>query len=407
MPTRDPVRHPPNTPPPGRSPARILVTDGDTRACLALTRSLGRRERVLVAAPGPRSLAGSSRRAAGSVRLPDPLAAPGAFAEQVSRTAGEAGLDFVLPVTDAACRALLRDRPDLGPAQLLGPTWAAYEALSDKGRVAEAAARHGIAIPATRAALGLEQALAAAHSIGFPVFLKPVQSVDAGSDGALHKRGVERAGDEADLRRLLVDLDDVPLLVQEAVPGRGQGLSVLRWQGRTCAVFAHRRLREKPPGGGVSVLSESMPADPGLLEAVEGILAELDYAGLAMAEFKSDGARSWLMEFNARPWGSLQLAIDAGVDFPGLLLECARGAAPERPPAYAEGRRLRWWLGDLDHAIALARGVADPAGRSGARAALGVLLGRSGPGTRLELLRRDDPGPFVLALARWLRGMPD
>ena len=44
---------------------------------------------------------------------------------------------------------------------------------------------------------------------------------------------------------------------------------------------------------------------------VEAMLDAVDFEGVAMAEFKTDGHNAWLMEFNARLWGSLQLAIDA------------------------------------------------------------------------------------------------
>lgn len=48
--------------------------------------------------------------------------------------------------------------------------------------------------------------------------------------------------------------------------------------------------------------------------------------GVAMVEFKvtADGT-AYLMEINGRFWGSLQLAIDAGVDFRWLLYQLAAG----------------------------------------------------------------------------------
>ena len=56
-------------------------------------------------------------------------------------------------------------------------------------------------------------------------------------------------------------------------------------------------------------------------------------AEVAMVEYKLDAATgtAYLMEINGRFWGSLQLAIDAGVDFPLLLVRCALGerVAPE------------------------------------------------------------------------------
>ena len=44
------------------------------------------------------------------------------------------------------------------------------------------------------------------------------------------------------------------------------------------------------------------------------------------------------MEVNGRFWGSLQLAIDAGVDFPFLACSSRRGSGRERPAA-VRGRR--------------------------------------------------------------------
>jgi predicted ATP-grasp superfamily ATP-dependent carboligase len=85
-------------------------------------------------------------------------------------------------------------------------------------------------------------------------------------------------------------------------------------RGRLRAAFAHRRLREKPPSGGVSVLSESIALDPQVLEQAERILEALKWHGVAMVEFKRD-ARDGVAKLgiNGRFWGSLQLSVDAGV----------------------------------------------------------------------------------------------
>src|SRR5262249_36207185 len=147
---------------------------------------------------------------------------------------------------------------------------------------------------------------------------------------------------------------------------------------------------------------ESIAVDAERLRGVESLLDALDFEGAAMAEFKSDGQSAWLIELNARLWGSLQLAVDAGLDFPRLLVEAALGAPFQRLPEYRAGVRLRWLLGDLDHAWALARGHMDTSARSGLVAALRVLFGPAGPSCRWEVLRRQDPRPFVYELKRWL-----
>ena len=54
------------------------------------------------------------------------------------------------------------------------------------------------------------------------------------------------------------------------------------------AAFAHRRLREKPPEGGVSVYRESIPLDSELATAGRRLLEDLNWQGVAMIECKRD-----------------------------------------------------------------------------------------------------------------------
>jgi hypothetical protein len=67
-------------------------------------------------------------------------------------------------------------------------------------------------------------------------------------------------------------------------------------------------------------------------------------------EFKLDQADNTpkLMEINGRFWGSLQLAIDAGVDFPSILLQTVTGEPVQPVDAYRIGVKSRWLLGDFD-----------------------------------------------------------
>ena len=53
-----------------------------------------------------------------------------------------------------------------------------------------------------------------------------------------------------------------------------------------------------------------------------GLGRVLSYSGLAMVEFRRgpDGV-GYLMEVNGRVWGSLPLAVRAGMDFPALLVD--------------------------------------------------------------------------------------
>jgi predicted ATP-grasp superfamily ATP-dependent carboligase len=247
------------------------------------------------------------------------------------------------------------------------------------------------------------------RQLTFPVVVKPTRSVVATRDGAI-KAGVTYSADVFQLRRCLGALpaDVYPVLLQERIVGPGSGIFVLVWGGELIAAFAHRRLREKPPSGGVSVYSESTPADPQLVERGLSLLKDFGWQGVAMLEFKTDDrtGRPYLMEVNGRLWGSLQLAIDAGVDFPALLVACALGERPARPD-YRVGVRNRWWWGDVDHVLARLRNdpvtLGLPPGAPSRWQVVRDFLRMRRRGDRNEVLRLSDPWPFVRETVDWLR----
>lgn len=392
--------------------AGILVTDGEQRAALAVTRSLGRAGyHVTVGATGRASLAGASRHCRARVVFPDSLGQPAGFADAVARHVGERRLDVVLPITEASLLALLPLRESLG-AVLPWPSGDVVARVLNKDAVLETAARLGVAVPPGLTLDGPED-LSPLPRLSYPVAVKPIRSVQTAADGTRAKFGVHYARTSAELEEAVRGLPPAafPVLVQERIVGDGRGVFLLRWGGRCLAAFAHRRLREKPPSGGVSVYSESVALEPALRGAAERLLEALDWSGLAMVEFKRDArtGTDYLMEVNGRFWGSLQLAIDAGVDFPALLVGAALGAPAPASTSYPAGVRSRWWWGDVDHLIArLRRSAAElrlPPGAPGRmRTALDVLLPWRSPG-RNEVLRLGDPRPALRESLEWFRGL--
>ena len=190
-------------------------------------------------------------------------------------------------------------------------------------------------------------------------------------------------------------------MIQAFVEGQGQGVFALYDNGKPVTFFAHRRLREKPPSGGVSVLSESVAVDPILLKHAKALLDEAQWHGVAMVEFKvhPDGT-PYLMEINTRFWGSLQLAIDAGVDFPWLLAQLANDDHPKPVENYKTGRRLRWLLGDVDNLYLILRD--NKYSRQDKITAILHFLTPSPFKTRHEVNRWEDIRPFLFELKAYL-----
>lgn len=392
----------------------VLVTDGEQRAALAVVRSLGRAgHRVLVASAAPRPLAAASRWAADALTVPDPLTDPEGFARAIAGMVQARSVEVVLPMTEAAHLALLPARHLLRPAVVPAPPLDTFVRTADKGLVLDIAASVGIAIPRQVTIQSLPvQGAVDIGSLRFPVVVKPSRTVGE-AEGRREKLGVRHAGDSARLTELLAALPQAgfPVLIQERIVGPGLGVFVLRWGGRTIARFAHTRLREKPPSGGVSVLAESVPGDPALLAATDALLAALGWEGVAMVEYKRDRStgRPYLMEINGRFWGSLQLAIDAGVDFPRLLVEAAMGRVPPDSLAWKFGLRSRWFWGDLDHLLLRlirSRAVLDlPADAPGRLGALARFLGWQPWRERDAVFRLSDPVPFFRETAGWIRAL--
>lgn len=385
----------------------IVVTDSGQRAALAITRSLGRAgHQVHVVGPRVPSLAGSSRFAASDSVVPDAGANRLEFATAVAAVARSVGAAMVIPTTDAAVLALAEHRSILAPIPVPIPDLDIVGRVADKSNVLDRAAAVGIIVPAQVRIPGP----GAIDSLGwdrFPAVLKPARSVTESGLGSA-KHSVSYASDRPDLIRRLRALPPTayPVLVQERITGPGVGLFLLRWSGQTIARFGHRRIREKPPSGGVSVRSVSAAIPDEAFGLAERLLDDLRWTGPAMVEFKQDTAtgRLVLMEINGRFWGSLQLAIDSGVDFPALLVAAATGGNPARVLAYRVGVGMRWWWGEVDHLLAVGR--ATPA-RDRVQVVVRTLvdiLAAPLRGVRGEVCRASDPMPAVRETLDWIRG---
>ena len=387
--------------------ATVLVLDAEQRSALAATRSLGQAgARVHVASCKADSLAGASRWATAGLHTPDPAVDVAAYVQCIHDHAATENVDFILPMTDASTMALLAAKDWPQGCQLLCPPPAAYEQVTDKARLLQLAAQLGVPAPRPVMATDVHGISAAADQLGYPLILKPARSRYSHA-GHIASTGVRVVQDQNQLQALLPQLDwlpHMPCLVQEFIAGHGAGVFALYGRSGPLAWFAHRRLREKPPAGGVSVLSESANVDPLLQHYAQLLLDAAQWRGPAMVEYRiSTDGKPYLMEINGRYWGSLQLAVDAGVDFPSLWLREGQGEAALPLPAVKAGTRLRWLLGDVDNLIIQWRSSAGVARKLSAFAAF--LLTFIDSRSRQEIFRWSDRRPAWLELRAWLASL--
>lgn len=330
----------------------VLVLDANQRSALAVIRSLGSIEHVtlLAADSTTTAIGGSSKYCALYLTSPSPTEAPIAFLEWLKQCIDKHRINYVFPVTEVCSQLLLMHQDVLGDSQLPFADYDTVMSLATKDRLVALAQSIGVAVPESHRYANAES-LHPEDIVTFPVVVKPTLSRIWLGDRWMNT-SVQIAQDQAGLSTILKNcawLHDHPFMLQAFIPGYGAGLFALYNHGQPVAFFSHKRIREKPPQGGVSVLSESVAIDPQLYESAKKLLDAVSWHGVAMVEYRvaNDGT-PYLMEVNTRFWGSLQLAIDAGVDFPRLLYQitCSEPISPVEN--YTVGTRLRWFLGDFD-----------------------------------------------------------
>jgi predicted ATP-grasp superfamily ATP-dependent carboligase len=386
---------------------RILVLDGNQRAALAAVRSLGAKGLwVAVGESCSPSMAGVSRYCCQSIAYADPLTSPRPFFDDLLKQINELNISFLLPITEATTYIILAYRDELPDHVTLPfPATAAVEQLANKNELFHLALQQGVPVPATVFCENSEEGLKALDAINqFPVVLKPfkskiLQPASVISTQVVIAHSAQEARDALNNHFFF----QFPFTLQSFIEGSGQGIFALFDHGEPVCFFAHRRLREKPPGGGVSVLCESAPVNDQLRTYAEKLLRTVAWHGVAMVEFRvSPDGTGYLMEVNPRFWGSLQLAIDSGIDFPWWLYLVSTGQ--KVPEAVWKYRRVRWLLGDLDRLYLVLK--APTTTYSLSKKLLEVLLFfKPGLRTRHEVNRWNDLGPFWFELKQYIRAL--
>jgi predicted ATP-grasp superfamily ATP-dependent carboligase len=325
----------------------VIVTNASNRIGYGVLRSLARNGlRVGLGVDHHSGMGVYSRYCAGNFRHPSHDRDPLGFMDALAKTVRAHCPAVYMPADEDAFVVaehahLLRDVPvrtALAPFETL-------RCLNNKHESFQLAASLGIPTPATIQPKALGEIEAFARDHPGPLVLKFNRS-SGGRGVFLLQPGRLRSGLQQMHARWGRGYGD--FIVQEFIRAPGYGVSMLFDHGEPKASFTHRRLRELSPCGGPSTLRQSI-RQPVLEAHAERLLRHVKYHGMAMVEFKHDEAtqKTWFLEVNPRWWGSLALAIRAGIDFPLLFHRLALGENLPPPPNYQTGVTVRWLLGDL------------------------------------------------------------
>lgn len=394
-----------------RKLARILILDGHSAAALAFVRSLGRAGHWV--AVGTNEDAGApaevSRYCQARFRHPVSIDNTSGFLEAVLQFARSNSIELIVPMTDWTTVPLSASRSSFtGISRVAVGPHPALDNSSDKYKTVALGKKLGVPVPET-VLVHSGADLTPQEKWHFPIVVKDRFSARWVGNRAIIG-SVVYAYSAEDLRtrvaeRLAATSD---VLLQEFAQGAGVGFSCFSIGGELYLPFQWLRVREADPRGSGSSARKSVPVDPDILSFSRELIRAVGFEGICMVEFKRQqgSGRAVLMEINGRPWGSIQLPIESGIDYPGFLVDWyLDGKLPPSEIAYRHGIMCRRVVGELRHLEHLFRGT--PAGWPVPYPSFLVSAMKMSvpwyPGVRYDDFWLSDPRPGWEGISQWIR----
>lgn len=260
--------------------------------------------------------------------------------------------DVVFPMIEDTMLLLLKNKSTL-QCQLGFSDFETIQKTRDKSILTQHAIEQKIPCPKTFFITKPEDIRECRSDIDFPVVLKPNR--EAGGKGI-------RFVESADLLPKITEnflAENGPFLLQEKIPFTTKYTvgALCNSEHKLRRICVIKELRNYPIETGQACYVETVN-NPRLVELTEKLLKSLDFFGVADIDFIIDERDNEpkLMEINPRFWGSMQVAINAGVDFPHLLYRMLEQGDIEKSLSYKTGIRCRYVLfNDLFRLIKLLR----------------------------------------------------
>jgi predicted ATP-grasp superfamily ATP-dependent carboligase len=334
----------------------VLILDADYKQSLACARSLGRAGlRVALGAssaqcsPSPRLPAFSSRYSARNVVLPSNAGDGAEFAAAVVKFVNDNPTNVVLPTGDASIAALIpyrKELAELGCTLALAPD-SALEIANDKDRTLQVARDLRIDRPRSMRIDSIGDLTQVLAEFDFPFVLKPTISWTGQVPDRIAPVDVIDEAEAFDATQRFLAAGSA-VLAQEWASGRREGVTLFIDRGKVLASCGHVACRTSPPLGGTSVMRQSIQTPPDTYSAAVRLVNAIGMEGVCEVEFRRDADnRPLLMEINPRLAGTLENAIQSGVDFPLMIWQWATGLTIGCVETHRIGVRTRWLRGDM------------------------------------------------------------
>ncbi len=331
---------------------RVLVTNAEERSILATCRSLhAAGYEVDAVAFRPCAAAHGSRSCAQRPRMTDPGQDDERFVEDLRRQLVRRRYAILLPGSDRALLAISRRREHLESLTRIGlPAPASVERSLDREILDETAAAAGLSPAESIRCTSLEEARAAARTLGLPIILKSIRTVDQIGRTVRQTRPSRRIATEDELAEAVPGHDGA-FLMQRAQPGTPLSFAGVMADGRLLGVAVARYRRTWPVEAGNVAFAETIAPPPRLEKMVQALLADVGWEGIFEVELIQAASERFVpIDLNPRPYGSMALAVAAGAPLPAIWCDWLLGRDP-RPARARAGYRYRWEDADLRHLV--------------------------------------------------------
>jgi len=305
----------------------VLLSGDEGPGTLAAVRGLhAAGHRVLLAVARPLVPAARSRCVAAVIAVPDAQESVAEHVRALAAAAAAGGATLVLPGTEWSLRALTGREasfPDgvgvaTAPAQAL-------DLATDKLALCRLAAEAGLDAPATIELAGAEPP--PGRPLPLPAVLKPLRS--AAQDGARIRAGeVRLIGDQAQLRAALAG-EAGRWLLQQLIEGELAAICGVAWRGELVCALHQRSPRIWPPRVGVSSYAITVAPDRERERRVASLIRAIGWSGVFGVQFLLCGSRAYVIDLNPRIYGSMGLALAAGLNLPAIWADLALGHRPQ------------------------------------------------------------------------------
>jgi len=270
-----------------------------------------------------------------------------AFIDDILSLCSQDSYDIILPFTNSSYYAISKHAKTLSKfARFMVPSLEQYTLANDKFNATKFCEKIGVQTPKVFSEYQDNDIVAISKAVQYPVVIK------AKSGQGVFK-GLRFANNPDELKLFYDQINSIKAangsenysspLIQEFVPGFIHDACTLTHKGNIINVLTQKRHVMYPIYGGVGAVNVTTH-NPEIDELARKLLEALEWNGPAQIEFKLDPRdnKYKFIEINPKLWGTLDLSIKVGMNFPKMIRNILLEEEVEKNIKYPSGVRYKF-----------------------------------------------------------------